>query len=80
MAFQSTQYSLWEATKTVLKHETQFYLIKMDNGRWAKSNQEKSEVFSEYLAKTFTSNNGSNLESLDGGCLLESVEFEPCTR
>ena len=75
-----TEYSLWKATKTFQKPETQFHPIKMDNGKWAKRNHEKAGLFSEYLAKTFTPNDGSDAESLDGCYLLESVEIDPCTR
>ena len=48
-----TDYSLWKTTKNLKRPTVHNPPIKNDNGLWAKSDADKSEVFATHLQKTF---------------------------
>jgi len=50
-----TNYSLWKATKRLKRPQIQFSPIRKQDGRWARSDEEKAEVFAEHLSKVFES-------------------------
>nr|AMS38375.1 hypothetical protein [Bactrocera tryoni] len=49
-----TDYSLWKAVKNARKPILSNAPLRKPNGSWAKSDEEKAEVFSEKLTKTFS--------------------------
>lgn len=59
-----TEYSLWKATKYLKRPITQASAIRTVDGNWAKSNQEKVQVFAKYLTSIF-SNESQNSEELE---------------
>lgn len=68
-ADESTNYSLWKATKRIKTPITQIPPIKRSDGSWARDNRSKAEVFADHLAGIFQPNetesdiiieNGSN--------------------
>lgn len=56
----STEYSLWKATKYLKCHVTQVPPIRKVDGIWARNNSDKAETFAEHLESRFISNLGSN--------------------
>jgi len=50
-----TNYPLWKATKRFKCPQTEFLAIRKQDGRWAKSDEEKAEVFVAHLSKIFES-------------------------
>lgn len=51
-----TEYSLWKATKGLKKSIAQIPPIRDEEGVWAKSNQQKANMFAEYLERIFKPN------------------------
>ena len=60
--------------------DPQSHPIKMENGNWSRSNQQKVDLFSEHLVKTFTPNDSSDVDLLINDNILENGELSPCTR
>ena len=60
-ADKSTDYSLWKSTKNLKRPITQSPPLKMTHDKWAKSNTQKAQLFSEHLANIFTVNPSSIL-------------------
>lgn len=59
----TTDYSLWKLTKTFKRPTIQNSPIRMDDSSWAKTNDQKVEIFSNYLQSIFsedTTNIGIN--------------------
>ena len=52
----STDYSLWRATKKIKRPVLQIPPIRLENGKWASSNEQKATRFAEYLEKVFSPN------------------------
>ena len=50
---QSSNYSLWKATKKTQQQTTHSAAIKMRNGQWARSNIDIANTFAEHLADVF---------------------------
>jgi len=48
-----TNYSLWKATKRLKRPQIQFPPVRKQDGRWARSDEEKAEVFAVHLSKVF---------------------------
>ncbi|KAI5754873.1 hypothetical protein M8J77_012232 [Diaphorina citri] len=55
-ADQSTDYSLWRATKSLKRPIIQAPPIRNCDGSWIKDNESKATAFASYLANTFTPN------------------------
>ena len=51
--FQSSNYSLWKATKKTHQQTTHTAAIRIRNGQWARSNIEIANTFWEHLAEVF---------------------------
>lgn len=58
----ATDYSLWKSAKRLKRPTIQVPPIQMNNGQWAKTNQQKSELFSEYLTNVFSVDNIQSME------------------
>jgi hypothetical protein len=56
----STEYSLWKATKYLKRPVAQVPPIKKSDGKWARSNLEKANIFAQQLEKRFNPNPGSD--------------------
>lgn len=52
-AEKSTEYSLWRATKRLKRPITQTPPIRKEDGSWARNEQQKAELFADYLEETF---------------------------
>lgn len=52
-ATQSTDYSLWKATKNLNKAQQSNPPIRKEKGKWARSNAEKAQLFAEHLSEVF---------------------------
>lgn len=52
-ATQATNYSLWKATKKLNQPKAHVPPIKMENGNWARSDNEKASTFANHLVKVF---------------------------
>lgn len=57
-----TDYSLWKVTKGLKRPVMQVPPIRKENHKWARSNQEKAEIFAEYLEKTFKPHPGQTCD------------------
>lgn len=67
-----TDYNLWKATKDMrspIEHESP---VRLQNGSWAKSTDEKVNAFANHLEEAFTPNSGSSAV-----CLPEIDEVVP---
>lgn len=53
---EATDYSLWKATKKLKHPQLSNPPIRMESGRWAKSNADKAKLFADHLEKVFTPN------------------------
>ena len=51
-----TDYSLWKATNRLKRPIIQSSLIGLENGKWARNNNQKAETFANQLAQTFQPN------------------------
>lgn len=51
-----SDYSLWKATKNLERPQQQNKPVRKGDGSWARSNEEKAEVFANHLQSTFTPN------------------------
>lgn len=58
-ACSSTDYSLWKATKYLKRPKLQVPALKKDDGKWARSNQEKADAYAEHLESRFQPNPGT---------------------
>lgn len=74
-----TDYSLWKATKHLKRPTVQAPPIKKQTtGEWVRTNQEKADVFADYLANIFTPNPGEpNEEPLEEIPLCEPETYIP---
>lgn len=72
----SSDYSLWKAAKSFKRPQLQFPPIKMNNGQWAKSNDEKVKIFSEHLMTTFTPHETSDSVDLEDPTSPEDVAIQ----
>lgn len=54
--YESTNYSLWKATKKIKRPITQIPTIKRKDGSWARDSKAKAETFSDHLADIFQPN------------------------
>lgn len=64
-ATETSEYSLWKATRKINRPQLSNPPIRASNGRWAKSNNEKATVFAKYLEEVFqphAQNNNSDAE------------------
>lgn len=50
---QASDYSLWKATKKLKRPQSVNPPLRYSNGQWARSNEEKANLFAEHLAKVF---------------------------
>jgi hypothetical protein len=50
---ESTDYSLWKATKKIKQVKKSSPPLRTSQGTWARSNVEKAHAFAEHLAKVF---------------------------
>ena len=66
-----TDYSLWKATKSIKRPILHAPPLKDTQGKWAKDNQSKADLFADYLASIFTSNPADPNEQI-----LESVSLK----
>jgi len=48
-----TNYSLWKANKRLKRPQIQFPPIRKQDGRWARNEEGKAEVFATHLSKVF---------------------------
>ena len=55
-AEETSNYSLWKATKKIKRPVTQIPPIQLTDGSWARTYKEKADLFAEYLADTFKPN------------------------
>ncbi|KMQ86419.1 reverse transcriptase [Lasius niger] len=55
-ATEATDYSLWKATKKLKQPQISISPIRTESGKWAKSNEEKAELFANNLNKVFAPN------------------------
>jgi len=60
----TTDKSLWSATKRILKYKTTNLPLRLPNGDWATSDGEIASVFAQYLSHVF-SNNGAPTSPVD---------------
>lgn len=47
------EYSSWKATRRSKKHVTRIHPLKSELNKWVRSDEDKAELFAEYLAKVF---------------------------
>jgi len=73
----ATNNSLWTKTKQILKYKGQKYPILTSSGEWAKSDEEKSLLFSSYLTDLFSNhcNNTDPHENLIDDCLSQPLQL-----
>ena len=57
--------------------DSQSHPIKMENGNWARSNQQKEDLFLDFLFKTFPPYKSCDADLLINDSLLETKEFYP---
>lgn len=62
---EATDYSLWKATRKVNNTELPNPPIRKDDGSWAKSNEEKANVFADHLYEVFQPNPTDIINSID---------------
>ncbi|KAL5239731.1 hypothetical protein ACI65C_007141 [Semiaphis heraclei] len=55
-ATDDTDYSLWKATRRIIRPHTHVPPIRKINGTWARSEQDKAEVYAQYLENVFQPN------------------------
>jgi len=75
-ATETTDYSLWKATKRLKRPQISNPPIRTPEGAWAKSNIEKAELSADHLERVFTPNPGNRkpeadreiLQSLNEAC------------
>lgn len=53
-ATKETNYSLWKATKKIKQPQANIPPIRKENRSWARTDDEKAQVFAEHLSKVFT--------------------------
>jgi hypothetical protein len=67
-------HSLWRATKKSKRPTTPVSPLRREDGKWARSNSEKAQVYAEHLVRTFTPLNNQEDEEinhyLDSPCQL----------
>lgn len=51
---ENTDYSLWRATRKLKQQKNAKSALKKEDGSWARSNQEKADLFAQHLAGVFT--------------------------
>jgi len=71
-ATESTDYSLWKATRKLKRPTLSYSPIRHPDGNWARSDADKAIVFAEYLSKVFTPN-----EQMETSELPSDVEKTP---
>lgn len=76
---ESTNYSLWKVTKKSKQQTTQSFPIKMENGHWAKTNEQKAEVFSDHLMKTFQPFESTHSTDLNDTTNILDENIPSCT-
>lgn len=64
-AEKKTEYSLWRATKKLKRPALQVPPIRSGEGRWAKSDEHKAELFADHLEQTFKPNEQYTRESVN---------------
>lgn len=52
----TSDYTLWKATKKLKQPQQTSLPIKKQNGNWVRTDQEKADTFAEHLIKVFTPN------------------------
>lgn len=55
-ATELTEYSLWKATKKLKRPQTTHPPIRLPNGEWARSDEDKAETFAHHLEQVFKIN------------------------
>jgi hypothetical protein len=67
-------HSLWRATKKFERPTSTVSPLRQEDGKWARSNSEKAQIFAEHLGRTFTPLNNQEDEEisryLDAPCQL----------
>jgi len=53
----TTNKSLWTKTKQILKHKTASFPIALEDGGWAKTDQQKADILSQHLSRIFSLSN-----------------------
>jgi len=48
-----TNYTLWKTTKRLKRPQIQFPSIRKQDGKWARSDEEKAEIFAVHVSKVF---------------------------
>ena len=75
---ESTNYSLWRVTKKFKKSSEYIPPIKMQNNQWARSNQQKTDCFAEYLEQIFSCKENQN-NKLDKNPTMEDKDIKFAT-
>lgn len=60
-----TNYSLWKATKYLKRPQQPYPPIRLPNGDWARSDEEKAKAFADHLEGVFTPNPGLSVVQTD---------------
>lgn len=55
---QGTDYSIWKATKRLKQPQISFPPLRSSDGEWARSAEEKAEIFAQHLTEVFTPHPG----------------------
>jgi GTPase SAR1 family protein len=68
----SSNYSLWKATRKLKRPSTQIPPIRNENGTWARSNQEKADLFADHLEEVLQPNeeDGMHTQNLENVAVL----------
>lgn len=68
----SSDYSLWKATQNIKRPIMQIPPIKVSNGNWVRSNEDKAHAFAELLKNTFTNDDNQSDDNLENiNCQIE---------
>lgn len=63
-ADESSDYSLWKATKYLNRPKNHDPPIRNNDGNWARRDKEKSEIFADHLANTFQPHSPTGMEEI----------------
>jgi len=70
--------SLWAYTKQILNYKQQNYPLRTPSGNWAKSDEEKANLFAEHLADVFKSSDSQNTkQALYENQLQQPLQLSP---
>ena len=74
---ETSNYSLWKATKNVQKQTNHNSAIKMANGQWAKNDADIANTFATHLSSVFTPYPRSTFITTNEECLIVNSVFQP---